>query len=81
MVKHDGKVYNAGVIKANSIDTTGAGDLYASGFIYGMIKGYPLDRCAEIGAITAGNIIEVVGAKMDNERWNKIYSMIEYYWL
>jgi sugar/nucleoside kinase (ribokinase family) len=76
MVKHDGKVYNAGVIKANSIDTTGAGDLYASGFLYGMIKGYSLDRCAEIGAITAGNIIEVIGAKMDDSRWEKIYKMI-----
>ncbi len=76
MVKHDNKVYSAGVIKANSIDTTGAGDLYASGFIYGMVKGYSLDRCAEIGSITAGNIIEVIGAKMDNDRWNSIYNTI-----
>lgn len=76
MVMHDNKVYRAGVIKANSIDTTGAGDLYASGFLYGLIKGFSLDRCAEIGSITAGNIIEVVGAKMDNARWNNIYKAI-----
>ncbi len=76
MVKHNGKVYTAGVIKANSIDTTGAGDLYASGFLYGLIKGYSLDRCASIGSITAGNIIEVIGAKMDNQRWDKIYKAI-----
>ncbi len=76
MVKHDGKVYTAGVIKAQSIDTTGAGDLFASGFLYGLIKNFSLDRCAEIGSITAGNIIEVIGAKMDNERWDKIYKAI-----
>jgi len=76
MVKSKGKVYTAGVIDAKSIDTTGAGDLYASGFIYGLTKGYELDRCAEIGSITAGNIIEVIGAKMNNERWDKIYSLI-----
>ncbi len=76
MVKSKGKVYTAGVIDAESIDTTGAGDLYASGFIYGLTKGYELDRCAEIGSITAGNIIEVIGAKMNNERWDKIYSLI-----
>ena len=76
MVKQGDKVFTAGVIKANSIDTTGAGDLYASGFIYGLIQGYSLDRCAEIGSITAGNIIEVIGAKMDNKRWNRIYDMI-----
>ncbi len=76
MVKHNGQVYTAGVIKANSIDTTGAGDLYASGFIFGLIKGYSLDRCAAIGSITAGNIIEVIGAKMDNQRWDGIYDAI-----
>ena len=76
MVKHKGKVYTAGVIQAKSIDTTGAGDLYASGFIFGLIKGYSIDRCAAIGSITAGNIIEVIGAKMNNERWDTIYSSI-----
>jgi len=76
MVKQGDKVYTAGVIKANSIDTTGAGDLYAAGFIYGLTKAYELDRCAEIGSITAGNIIEVIGAKMDNQRWENIYSAI-----
>ena len=76
MVKHEGKVYTAGVIKATSIDTTGAGDLYASGFLFGLIKGYSLDRCAAIGSITAGNIIEVIGAKMDKDRWNGIYEAI-----
>jgi sugar/nucleoside kinase (ribokinase family) len=76
MVKHQGQVYTAGVIKATSIDTTGAGDLYASGFLYGLIKGYGLERCAAIGSITAGNIIEVIGAKMDNQRWEEIYAAI-----
>ena len=76
MVKHEGKVYTAGVIKATSIDTTGAGDLYASGFLFSLIKGYSLDRCAAIGSITAGNIIEVIGAKMDKDRWNGIYEAI-----
>ncbi len=77
MVKSDGKVYKAGVIKAESIDTTGAGDLYASGFIYGMSKGLPFDKCAAIGSVVAGNVIEVVGAKMDDQRWERIYSMIK----
>ncbi|RUA24487.1 MAG: adenosine kinase [Bacteroidetes bacterium] len=76
MVKHQGKVYTAGVIEANSIDTTGAGDLYASGFLYGLHKGVSLDEAARIGSITAGNVIEVIGAKMDEERWQRIYDMI-----
>ena len=76
MVKHQGKVYTAGVIDAKSIDTTGAGDLYASGFLFGLHKGVDLDEAARIGSITAGNVIEVIGAKMDTERWKRIYDMI-----
>jgi sugar/nucleoside kinase (ribokinase family) len=76
MVKHQGNVYTAGVIDAKSIDTTGAGDLYASGFLFGLHKGVDLDEAARIGSITAGNVIEVIGAKMDAERWKRIYDMI-----
>jgi sugar/nucleoside kinase (ribokinase family) len=77
MVKNNGIVYRAGVIKADSIDTTGAGDLYASGFLYGMSKGLSFDKCAEVGAVVAGNVIEVIGAKMDDDRWERIYKMIK----
>ncbi len=76
LVKTGGKVYSAGIIQANSIDTTGAGDLYAAGFLYGLTKGLSPEHCARIGSIVAGNVIEVVGAKMDNDRWQKIYEMI-----
>jgi len=76
MVKHEGKVYTAGVIDAKSIDTTGAGDLFASGFLFGLHKGVNLDEAARIGSITAGNVIEVIGAKMDTDRWKRIYDMI-----
>lgn len=77
MIKHQGQVYTAGVIKAQSIDTTGAGDLYASGFLYGLHQGVSLDEAAQMGSITAGNVIQVIGAKMDEDRWKGIYKMIE----
>ncbi len=76
LIKSAGVVYTAGVIDVKSIDTTGAGDLFAAGFIYGLIQGFGYERCAEIGSITAGNIIEVIGAKMDNNRWDGIYKAI-----
>ena len=72
IVKRFDKVVRVGVIKANSIDTTGAGDLYASGFLYGMINGLSPEKCAEIGAVVSGNVIEMIGTKMDAQRWNKI---------
>jgi sugar/nucleoside kinase (ribokinase family) len=64
-------------IKANCIDTTGAGDLYASGFLYGLINNFDLEKCGRLGSLLAGNVIEVLGAKMDENRWNLIHSEIE----
>ena len=45
------------------IDTTGAGDLYAGGFIHGLIKDYPLKKCGLIGSICAGHIITQLGSR------------------
>mgnify|MGYP001817918082 CR=1 FL=1 len=45
------------------VDTTGAGDLYASGFLHGLAIGAPLDRCAELGGLAAAEIISHVGAR------------------
>ena len=61
---------------ANVIDTTGAGDLWASGFLAGLVNGEPLQKCGMMGAIVAKNIIEVVGAKMDDKRWENIRAEI-----
>jgi len=54
---------------AVAVDTTGAGDLYAAGFLYGYANGAPLDICGEIGSIISSKVVEVVGAKVDIQRW------------
>lgn len=76
LIKSGGNSYTAGIIKANCIDTTGAGDLYAAGFLYGLAQGRSLEQCGKLGAILGGNVIEVVGAKMDDARWEKIKAAI-----
>ena len=63
-------------MEAHVVDTTGAGDMWAAGFLAGWVKGESLQRCGMMGAIVAKNIIEVVGAKMDDERWNDIHKAI-----
>ena len=45
------------------VDTTGAGDLYAAGFLYGLTRGWALDRCARLGGLAAAEIIGHVGAR------------------
>lgn len=47
------------------VDTTGAGDLYAAGFLFGYTRALPLETCGRIGAIAAGEIISHYGARPD----------------
>lgn len=45
------------------VDTTGAGDLYAAGFLYGYTRSMPLAQCARIGSIAAAEVLSHVGAR------------------
>jgi len=47
----------------NLVDTTGAGDLYASGFLFGISRGWELLSCANLGNACAGEIITQLGAR------------------
>jgi len=48
---------------ARVLDTTGAGDLFASGFLYGYTKGHDLATCGQLGAICAAEVISHMGAR------------------
>lgn len=54
------------------VDTTAAGDYYAAGFLYGLTNGYSLEKCAKIGSILSGNVIQIIGTHMRQEQWNEI---------
>ena len=56
--------WNIGIVGLGDlIDTTGAGDLYAGGFLHGYTKGESLERCGKLGAICAGQIVTQLGAR------------------
>ena len=59
-------------LKAKVIDTTGAGDLYAAGFLYGMARGLSMQQCADTGSLVASRVIGVMGARMDQDTWADI---------
>jgi ribokinase len=62
-------------------DTTGAGDAFASGFLYGLVKGKGLEECGRLGNITAQFSITEIGAReglptVDElaQRYQELYS-------
>jgi sugar/nucleoside kinase (ribokinase family) len=48
---------------AKLVDATGAGDLYASGFLFGLTRGRPLAECARLGSLAAAEVISHLGAR------------------
>jgi len=54
------------------VDTTGAGDFFAAGFLAGIAKGYDLEKSGKLGALLASRVIRVPGAKLVEEEWVEI---------
>ncbi|SEF64560.1 adenosine kinase [Parabacteroides chinchillae] len=54
------------------LDTTGAGDNFAAGFLYGCSVGATLEQSARIGSMLAGYVIDVVGPQIPMDKWEQI---------
>ena len=77
LIKRGEEVVHVGIMAAaKRVDTTGAGDFYAAGFMHGLCKGLSLRQCGTIGAITAGAVIEVVGTTLSSETWQRVLQRV-----
>ncbi len=75
-IKRGNEIIKIDALPVRLVDTTGAGDLYSAGFLYGYSHGFALDKCGLFGSILAGKVIEVVGARMPEEKWREAKEMI-----
>lgn len=66
------KMCHIGAITTACTDSTGAGDLYAGGFLHALGEGFSVRKCGEIGTIAAGRVVEIVGTKLSEETWDEI---------
>ena len=77
IVKRGDEVLHVGIMAAaKRVDTTGAGDYYAAGFMAGLCEGLTLRQCGTIGAIAAGKVIEVVGTTFGEDAWEDIFRLV-----
>lgn len=63
--------------KVDCVDTTGAGDLYAAGFIFGLIHNCSLEVSGQIGTLLAAHVIQAIGAQIGEDKWHDIISKID----
>lgn len=69
--------YKIDPFKVIPVDTTGAGDFYAAGFLYGLSSNHSLDKCGKIGSLLASRVVEVIGAGIPESKWQSIRSEIK----
>jgi sugar/nucleoside kinase (ribokinase family) len=73
LISHKGETAKIGILGTGSaVDTTGAGDLWASGFLYGLVNGYPIEKAGQIGAACGYEVCQVVGAQIPQAGWDRI---------
>lgn len=58
-----GPVVSCGIFPVETIDTTGAGDLYHAGYLYGSLQGWPLERRMRFAAASAALATTALGAR------------------
>jgi sugar/nucleoside kinase (ribokinase family) len=56
-----------------ALDTTGAGDLWAAGFLYGLNHGLSLENSAHLGSKIGSEVVQVLGAVIPDPGWQRIH--------
>ena len=76
LVKHRGNVFRIECVKANAIDTTGAGDSYAAGFLYCLSRGCDVETSGRVGSFIAARVVEKIGAHVGDEVIEEVHRML-----
>ena len=80
---HGSYIAHAGIVEkiepmhaAHVIDTTGAGDLWAAGFLYGLSQKRSLAECAKLGSILGAAVVQIQGSVLPEHIWQDILANI-----
>ncbi|KAI6688825.1 hypothetical protein NL676_025653 [Syzygium grande] len=65
------------IAEVKAADATGAGDLFASGFLYGLVKGLSLEECCKAGSCSGGSVIRALGGEVTPENWRWMYKQMQ----
>jgi sugar/nucleoside kinase (ribokinase family) len=62
-----GKRWHAPAVPTQIVDATGAGDLFAGAFLWGLAEGHDLETCGRMGNVAASEVISHIGARPESE--------------
>jgi sugar/nucleoside kinase (ribokinase family) len=76
-ISHQGQITRVHAQRGNApIDTTGAGDLWAAGFLFGIAHGFPIEKSGEIASACGYEVCQVMGAHLPQDAWSRIKELI-----
>ncbi len=76
-ISYQGKVSHLPAIPTAVVDTTGAGDMFAGGFLFALTKELSIEMCGCIGSILASDTISYLGVRLSSDIFNKINDLIK----
>jgi sugar/nucleoside kinase (ribokinase family) len=76
-IQHNDSCYHIPAHQVDEVvDTTGAGDLWAAGFLYGLLNNHPLELCGHLGSVISSYIVQHPGAALPDHLWDEVRSAI-----
>ena len=77
LIKKGGAAVHIPTLPITPLDTTGAGDFFSAGFLYGYSQNLPLATCGTIGNLLASHVIRYMGSNLPDEAWAEIKEQIK----
>ena len=75
MIKKEDSWINVPTDRVKIVDTTGAGDLFATGYLYGILNGHDPERSAFFANKCAGQVIQILGCRLDSKKLTDLFQL------
>ncbi len=72
LIKNNNKVYKIKALKVKAVDSTGAGDAYAGGMLFGLSRGLSIEKAAKIATFLGGKVVETFGARLKEINYEEV---------
>jgi sugar/nucleoside kinase (ribokinase family) len=78
LIAQDGTIVRIPAYVVTAVDTTGAGDLWAAGFLYGLRKGWTNEKSGLLASRVASEVVQVLGPMIPDAGWTRILSSADF---
>jgi len=72
LISHNGEISMIDAVRTKAVDTTGAGDAYAGGILFGLINNMPMKEASKLASALGAKVVSQIGARLEKEEINEI---------